>query len=101
MRAGHSRVAGCGRRCAAAVPSRMLRTVSHNVHEIVAEVIRQTGKDKPADAALREVLKQIKDLAPLDATAVARDRFHLLPLAWLAARRTRRGSQDTAGPAVG
>jgi len=45
------------------------------VHEIAAEVIRQTGKDKPADAALREVLKQIKDLAPFDATEIARTVF--------------------------
>ena len=53
----------------------MLRAVIHNVHEIAAEVIRQTGKDKPADAALREVLKQIKDLAPFDATEIARTVF--------------------------
>ncbi len=39
----------------------MLQAVIHNVHEIAAEVIRKTGKDKPADAARREVLKQIKD----------------------------------------
>jgi 16S rRNA (cytosine967-C5)-methyltransferase len=49
----------------------MLRAMIHRVHEIAAEVIRQTGKDKPADAALREVLKQIKDLAPFDATEIA------------------------------
>jgi 16S rRNA (cytosine967-C5)-methyltransferase len=53
----------------------MLRTMIHKVHEIAAEVIRQTGKDKPADAALREVLKQIKDLAPFDATEIARTVF--------------------------
>ena len=53
----------------------MLRTVIHKVHEIAAEVIRQTGRDKPADAALREVLKQIKDLAPFDATEIARTVF--------------------------
>ncbi len=53
----------------------MLRAVMHNVPEIAAEVIRQTGKDKPADAALREVLKQIKDLAPFDATEVAKTVF--------------------------
>ena len=50
-------------------------TVIHKVHEIAAEVIRQTGKDKPADAALREVLKQIKDLAPFDATEIAKTVF--------------------------
>jgi 16S rRNA (cytosine967-C5)-methyltransferase len=53
----------------------MLRAVIHKVHEIAAEVIRQTGKDKPADAALREVLKEIKDLAPFDATEIARTVF--------------------------
>ena len=47
----------------------------HNVHEIAAEVIRKTGRDKPADAALREVLKQIKDLAPFNATEIARTVF--------------------------
>jgi hypothetical protein len=35
----------------------MLRAVIHKVHEIAAEVIRPTGKDKPADAALREAVK--------------------------------------------
>jgi 16S rRNA (cytosine967-C5)-methyltransferase len=53
----------------------MLRAVIHKVHEIAAEVIRQTGRDKPADAALREVLKQIKDLAPFDATEIAKTVF--------------------------
>ncbi len=53
----------------------MLQAVIHNVHEIAAEVIRKTGKDKPADAARREVLKQIKDLAPFNATEVARTVF--------------------------
>ena len=47
----------------------------HHVHEIAAEVIRQTGKDKPADAALREVLKSLRDLAPFDATEVAKTVF--------------------------
>ena len=52
--------------CALCCPttSDMLRAVIHKVHEIAAEVIRQTGRDKPADAALREVLKQIKDESP-------------------------------------
>ena len=53
----------------------MLRAMIHRVHEIAAEVIRQTGRDKPADAALREALKQIKDLAPFDATEIARTVF--------------------------
>jgi len=53
----------------------MLRPVIQPVHEIAAEVIRQTGKDKPADAALREVLKSLRDLAPFDATEVARTVF--------------------------
>ena len=53
----------------------MLRPVIQPVHEIAAEVIRQTGKDKPADAALREVLKSLRDLAPFDATEIARTVF--------------------------
>lgn len=47
----------------------------HNVDEIVVEVIRQASEDKSADAALRDVLKSIKDLAPFDATAVAKTVF--------------------------
>ncbi len=53
----------------------MLRAVIHNVQDIATEVIRRTGKEKPADAALREVLKQIPDLAPFDATEVAKTVF--------------------------
>ncbi len=53
----------------------MLRDMIHDVQAIAAEVIRKTGKDKPADAALREVLKQIKDLAPFDATEIAKTVF--------------------------
>ncbi len=53
----------------------MLREMIHDVQAIAAEVIRKTGKDKPADAALREVLKQVKDLAPFDATEIARTVF--------------------------
>ena len=49
----------------------------HPVREIAAEVIRQTGKDKPADAALREVLKSLRDLAPFDARKSPR-RFSLI-----------------------
>jgi len=45
------------------------------VHEIAADVIRKAGRDKPADAALREVLKSLRDLAPFDATEVARTVF--------------------------
>jgi 16S rRNA (cytosine967-C5)-methyltransferase len=53
----------------------MLRTMIQPVHEIAAEVIRQTGRDKPADAALREVLKSLRDLAPFDATEIAKTVF--------------------------
>jgi 16S rRNA (cytosine967-C5)-methyltransferase len=53
----------------------MLRAMIQPVHEIAAEVIRKTGKDKPADAALREVLKSLRDLAPFDATEVAKTVF--------------------------
>ena len=53
----------------------MLRNMVHEVQAISAEVIRKTGRDKPADAALRDVLKQIKNLAPFDATEIARTVF--------------------------
>ena len=41
----------------------MLRNMIHDVQAIAAEVIRKTGKDKPADAALREVLKSLRNFA--------------------------------------
>src|ERR1035437_4050026 len=53
----------------------MLRAVIHNVHEIAAEVIRKTSRDKPADGAFREVLKQHRELAPFDATEIAKTVF--------------------------
>ena len=64
----------------------------HKVHEIAAEVIRQTGRDKPADAALREVLKQIKDLAPFDATEIARTVF--IYYRWHVWLRDERGAES-------
>lgn len=70
----------------------MLGAVIHKVHEIAAEVIRQTSKDKPADAALREVLKQIKDLAPFDATEIARTVF--IYYRWHAWLREERGVES-------
>src|SRR5882672_9109780 len=70
----------------------MLGAVIHKVHEIAAEVIRQTGKDKPADAALREVLKQIKDLAPFDATEIAKTVF--LYYRWHVWLREERGVEN-------
>jgi 16S rRNA (cytosine967-C5)-methyltransferase len=52
-----------------------LRAMSYLVQEIAAEVIRSTSRDKPADAALREVLKQTRNLAPFDATEVSKTVF--------------------------
>lgn len=49
--------------------------MSYLVQEIAAEVIRSTSRDKPADAALREVLKQTRELAPFDATEVSKTVF--------------------------
>jgi 16S rRNA (cytosine967-C5)-methyltransferase len=63
--------------------------VNRPVHEIAAEVIRKAGKDKPADAALREVLKSLRDLAPFDATEVARTVF--IYYRWHAWLRDERG----------
>jgi 16S rRNA (cytosine967-C5)-methyltransferase len=67
----------------------MLRAMIRPVHEIAAEVIRKAGKDKPADAALREVLKSLRDLAPFDATEVARTVF--IYYRWHAWLRDERG----------
>ncbi len=39
------------------------------------EVIRTAGRDKPADQALREVLKAMRDLPPFDAAEVSRAVF--------------------------
>ena len=64
----------------------------HDVQAIATEVIRKTGKDKPADAALREVLKQIKDLAPFDATEVAKTVF--LYYRWHVWLREERGVEN-------
>ena len=64
----------------------------HDVQAIATEVIRQTGRGKPADAALREVLKQIKDLAPFDATEVAKTVF--LYYRWHVGLREERGVEN-------
>jgi 16S rRNA (cytosine967-C5)-methyltransferase len=64
----------------------------HDVQAIAAEVIRKTGKDKPADAALREVLKQIKDIAPFDATEIAKTVF--LYYRWHVWLREERGVEN-------
>lgn len=50
----------------------MRHKVHETVHEIAAEVIRSAGREQPADAALREVLKQRRDLPPWDATSVSK-----------------------------
>ena len=67
----------------------MLRAMIRPVHEIAAEVIRKAGRDKPADAALREVLKSLRDLAPFDVTEVARTVF--IYYRWHAWLRDERG----------
>jgi 16S rRNA (cytosine967-C5)-methyltransferase len=46
--------------------------LKESVQEIAAEVIRGAGRQRAADAALREALKNRRDLAPWDATAVSR-----------------------------
>lgn len=43
--------------------------------EIAAEVIRSVSREKPADAALREVLKRQRDLPPFDAAEISRTVF--------------------------
>jgi len=49
--------------------------MSYLVQEIAAEVIRSASRDQPADAALREVLKQTRNLAPFDAAEVSKTVF--------------------------
>jgi 16S rRNA (cytosine967-C5)-methyltransferase len=49
--------------------------VSLSVYDIAAEVIRSATREKPADAALREVLRQMRDLPSFDATEVSRSVF--------------------------
>lgn len=60
-----------------------------SVHDIAVEVIRAAGREKPADQALREVLKKQRELPPFDAAAVSQAvfayyRWH----AWLRDERT-------------
>lgn len=42
-----------------------------STQEIAAEVIRTASREKPADAALREVLKEFRDLPPFDSREVS------------------------------
>jgi 16S rRNA (cytosine967-C5)-methyltransferase len=51
----------------------LVRDIS--VHDIAVEVVRTAGRDKPADAALREVLREMRDLPPFDAAEVSRNVF--------------------------
>ncbi len=46
-----------------------------SIHEVAAEVIRSASREKPADAALREVLKEFRDLPPWDQAAVSKAVF--------------------------
>ena len=76
--------------------------MSYLVQEIAAEVIRSTSRDKPADAALREVLKQTRNLAPFDATEVSKTVF--LYYRWHGWLREERGGvegEDAAGATAG
>lgn len=63
--------------------------VPNSVHEIAAEVIRASNRDHPADQALREILRQQRNLPSFDAAAISRlvfayYRWHL----WLRKERT-------------
>lgn len=60
-----------------------------SVHDIAVEVIRTAGRDKPADQALREVLKAMRDLPPFDAAEVSRTVFNYYRWhGWLREERT-------------
>jgi len=63
--------------------------VRFSAHDIAVEVIRAAGREKPADQALRDILKKHRELPPFDASAVSRAvftyyRWH----AWLRDERT-------------
>lgn len=64
-----------------------------SVHEVAAEVIRSASHEKPADAALREVLKSLRDLPPWDATEVSKTVF--LYYRWHGWLRDERGGVDS------
>jgi 16S rRNA (cytosine967-C5)-methyltransferase len=49
--------------------------VISDIYQVVAEVIRSASREKPADAALREVLKRMRDLPPFDAAEVSKAVF--------------------------
>jgi len=52
--------------------------------EIAAEVIRSVSREKPADAALREVLKRQRDLPPFDSAEISRTVFrHYRWFGWI------------------
>jgi 16S rRNA (cytosine967-C5)-methyltransferase len=62
--------------------------VRRSNQEIAAEVIRGVSREKPADAALREVLKRQRDLPPFDAAEISRTVFrHYRWLGWLREER--------------
>ena len=67
----------------------ILAGVNGIVPEIAAEVIRTASREKPADAALREVLKSLRRLPPFDAAAVSRAVFTYYR--WLGWTREERG----------
>lgn len=46
-----------------------------DIYQVVAAVIRSASREKPADAALREVLKRMRDLPPFDAAEVSKAVF--------------------------
>ena len=60
-----------------------------SVHDIAVEVIRTASRDKPADQALREVLKAMRELPPFDAAEVSRTVFNYYRWhGWLRDERT-------------
>jgi 16S rRNA (cytosine967-C5)-methyltransferase len=63
------------------------------ITELAAEVIRSVSRERPADAALREVLKALRDLPPWDAAEVSRMVF--LYYRWHGWLRDERGGVDS------
>lgn len=66
--------------------------VGNSVETIAAEVIRSVTRERPADAALREVLKRQRALPPFDAAEISRMVFrHYRWLGWLWKERNLEG----------
>jgi 16S rRNA (cytosine967-C5)-methyltransferase len=71
--------------------TRRRRSVFHSVKptQISARILRESSREKPADAVLRETLKRTRDLAPFDAAEISKTVFaYFRWRGWLDAEKT-------------